>query len=339
MRQPIRGAAILAAGIGLLASAVVYGAYRFALAERHQQVAAGGLTARTSAGPIEYAVAGDGPTALVIHGAGGGYDQGLSVARGLFDRYRVVAPSRFGYLATPLPRETSPAAQADAHAALLDSLGIDQAIVAGVSAGAPSAVELALRHPERVSALILLVPMGYAPDHAPGVPDTPMNSVVLRIIYSGADFAYWAALRAARRIVVRFMGVEPELEAQAPASERQRISGIMADVLPLSRRLPGLRNDAITLQPLPLHQITAPTLIITATDDLYDTLPAARYMAERIPSAKLVVLESGGHLLVTRYGEVSGAIDAFLSGTVQPRSKQSSWQRLRNANDDASGSK
>jgi 2-hydroxy-6-oxonona-2,4-dienedioate hydrolase len=339
MPRPIRSAALLAAGVGLLAAAAAYGAYRLELAERHQQIGAGGLIAHTSAGPIEYAVAGGGPTALVIHGAGGGYDQGLSVARGLFDRYQVVAPSRFGYLGTPLPQDPSPSAQADTHAALLDSLGIDRAIVAGVSAGAPSAVELALRHPERVSALILLVPMGYAPDHAPGVPETPMNSVVLRIIYSGADFAYWATLRAVRRIVVRFMGVEPDLEAKAPESERQRISGIMADVLPLSRRLPGLRNDANTLPPLPLHQITAPTLIITATDDLYDTLPAARYMAERIPSATLVVLESGGHLLVNRYGEVSSTIDAFLSVTVQPRSKQSSWQRLRNANDDASGSK
>jgi 2-hydroxy-6-oxonona-2,4-dienedioate hydrolase len=85
--------------------------------------------------------------------------------------------------------------------------------------------------------------------------------------------------------------------------------------------LPGLRNDAITLQPLPLHQITAPTLIITAVDDLYDTLPAARYMAERIPSARLVVLETGGHLLVNRYAEVSGAIDKFLSEAMQPHMK------------------
>lgn len=118
------------------------------------------------------------------------------------------------------------------------------------------------------------------------------------------------------------LNVEPlcsDLEAQAPDAERRRIPGIMADVLPLSRRLAGLRNDAITLQPLPLHEITAPTLVITAADDLYDSLPAAHYMAERIPSAKLVVLDSGGHLLVNRYAVVSGAIDEFLSGTVQPR--------------------
>jgi 2-hydroxy-6-oxonona-2,4-dienedioate hydrolase len=296
-----------------VAGAAVRRAYRLELAERHRALAFKGRVARTGHGPVEYASEGTGQPVLFIHGAGGGFDQGLAVASGLFPRHQVIAPSRFGYLGTPLPQDASPAAQADAHAALLDAIGIRRAIVAGVSAGGPSAVELALRHPERVAALILLVPMGYAPGHAPGVPSTPANEMVLRIIYAGADFLYWTALRVARRTLVRFMGVEPSLEAQAPPAERQRIASIMAGVLPLSRRLAGLRNDAsIVLHPLPLGRISAPTLIITARDDLYNTLPAAAHLADRTPSSKLVVLEHGGHLLVDQHQNAASVIADFL---------------------------
>ena len=86
---------------------------------------AGGSIVETVLGKIEYADVGDGMPLLSIHGAGGGYDQGLLIAEALFgDGFRVIAPSRFGYLRTPVPRDASPAAQADADAALLDVLGL-----------------------------------------------------------------------------------------------------------------------------------------------------------------------------------------------------------------------
>jgi len=70
----------------------------------------------TARGPIEYAVQGHGIPVLAVHGAGGGYDQGLLVAGNAFgEGYQVIAPSRFGYLRTPVPPDVSPAAQADAH--------------------------------------------------------------------------------------------------------------------------------------------------------------------------------------------------------------------------------
>jgi 2-hydroxy-6-oxonona-2,4-dienedioate hydrolase len=124
----------------------------------------GSLIANTGAGPIEYAEKGAGTPLLSIHGAGGGFDQGLANAAEFVDQcFRIVAPSRFGYRRTPVPRDPSPAAQADAHAALLSCLNISRAIVVGVSAGARSALELALRHPNKVTALILISPGTYSP--------------------------------------------------------------------------------------------------------------------------------------------------------------------------------
>ena len=190
MSIPLRllaGAAVAAFG------GAVLGTYRGEIAEIRRRVKAGGRMAQTRAGPIEYAVEGSGPPALVIHGAGGGYDQGLLLGRN-FSGFQIVAPSRFGYLGTPPPAVISAAAQADAHAALLDSLGIDRAIVSGTSAGAPSAVELALRHPDRVRALILIVPRGYWPDQPEET--RPPNEQVMRLVMSGADLA-WVAGDAA----------------------------------------------------------------------------------------------------------------------------------------------
>lgn len=110
-------------GLGLAAAAIavaggaVFGAYRRDLAENRRRVSEGGRISRTSVGLVENAVSGSGPPVLLIHGAGGGYDQGLFLAQS-FPQCRAIAPSRFGYLATPLPADASPAAQAGAHAAL-----------------------------------------------------------------------------------------------------------------------------------------------------------------------------------------------------------------------------
>src|SRR5262245_30691490 len=120
--------------------------------------------AQTRGGRVEYAVPGQGPPFLVVHGAGGGLDRGTDLGGSLpRNGFRVIAPSRVGDLRTPLPADASAAAQADAHACLLDVLGIRRAAVVGFSAGAPSSLQLALRHPERCAALVLVLPGAYVP--------------------------------------------------------------------------------------------------------------------------------------------------------------------------------
>jgi pimeloyl-ACP methyl ester carboxylesterase len=110
----------------------------------------------TARGPVEVAESGSGPPALVVHGIAGGFDMGLMVGRrDLGDGYRVIAPSRFGYLRTPLPADASHAAPADTLAALLDALAVPRAVVLAVSAWAQAATNLALRHPGRVQAELL----------------------------------------------------------------------------------------------------------------------------------------------------------------------------------------
>lgn len=304
----IVSAAILGAGLA------TYARYRREMRQHIAEVEAGGTVADTATGVIEYSEAGEGQPLLMIHGAGGGYDQGLLIGRDLGPGFRIIAPSRFGYLGTPVPDDASIRAQAEAHAALLDHLGIEQCVVVGVSAGGPSAIEFALRYPERTSALILLVPRTYDPTQSIGADKSADSQMILRLIETSADFLFWLAMRVARQSVVKFLGVRPELEANASASDRARVSEVMRSILPLSRRVRGIAVDSSTaIEPWPLERIRVPTLVVSAEDDLFCTLPGARFTAEHIAGAELHVLTSGGHLMLGQNGQVRSLVGAFLN--------------------------
>ncbi|MEM9355475.1 MAG: alpha/beta hydrolase [Pseudomonadota bacterium] len=134
----------------------------------------GTLIAQTPVGAIEYAERGVRPRLLSIRGAGGGNDQGLALAAEVAgERFRAIAPSRFGYLGTPVPVDISVHAQEVAHAALLNTLQVESVVVMGTSAGALSAMELAICHPRRVRALILIAPASYSPDSPAGRREEP----------------------------------------------------------------------------------------------------------------------------------------------------------------------
>jgi len=108
-------------------------------------------------GKMEYATHGEGTPILVLHGGAGGYDQAIL----LFKRYipagyKMVCPSRPGYLRTPLETGQTVEEQADALAALLDYLKIDSITVIGISAGGLSLYPLSIRHPHKVKSIIAI---------------------------------------------------------------------------------------------------------------------------------------------------------------------------------------
>ncbi|MBX9591314.1 MAG: alpha/beta hydrolase [Hyphomonadaceae bacterium] len=305
-------AALVVVGV---ASALVFLAYNHELTHARAEATQRACIASTAAGPIEYAETGAGIPLLSIHGAGGGFDQGLAnVADLVGNDFRVIAPSRFGYLGTPVPSDTSSASQADAHAALLTGLKVDKAIVVGISAGARSAVQLALCHPERVAALILIVPGTYAPASPVAIEGSRTSVLVLWLVNIGADFAWWATEKIAPSILIRFIGVRPQLLASAPQAEQDRVMQIVRSIQPLSQRFRGINIDSNPDLSRPsLEHITVPTLVISTRDDLFNTLPAAEFAANTIPNAKLVVYDTGGHLLVGRQQVVRALVRDFLA--------------------------
>ena len=296
----------------------VVGRYVDDIRAARDRVATGSLLAQTPCGTIEYAVVGDGPPVLVVHGAGGGFDQGMALGEDLAAYgYRVVSVSRFGYLRTPMPDDASAEAQADAHACVLDALGLPRAAIIGASAGAPSSLQFALRHPHRTTALVLLVPAIYAPRADGAAPvHTPAG---LELVFETAlrsDFLLWAAIRTARPTLLRTMfATPPELVAAADAAEQQRVQRMFNDILPVTARRLGLLNDAAVIGTMPrysLEAVSVPTLAISLEDDRFGTYDGARYTAEHVPGARFIGYPSGGHVWVGRHRQVLDAMAAFL---------------------------
>lgn len=314
-RRTVLGLGV-AAGAAALGGVAVHAAFRAELDRAEARISTGSLTVPTRSGTMEYAERGTGRPLLMIHGTGGGFDQGLHFAAPLITAgYRVIAPSRFGYLRSDFPTDAGTAAQADAFVDLLDALGIDRLPVAGGSAGALPAIEFAIRHPERCSALIAIVPATYAPDRPTYA---PMGATAERIMRAmlGSDFLFWAAMQVARdRMIGTMLATDPALVHAASLDDQARIDQVLRNILPVSRRQRGLMNDAVlAANPAKqeLERIVAPTLAVSLEDDRFGTYDAARHMASVIPGARLVGYPTGGHVWVGHDAELFAAVDDFL---------------------------
>lgn len=268
-------------------------------------------------GDLEYAEAGEGPPVLAIHGTGGGFDQGLAMLGPLAARgWRLIAPSRFGYLRSAMPEDSSSEAQADAFVDLLDHLGIERAAAVGGSAGALPALAFALRHPDRCAALVAAVPAAYVPGRP--VPEPP-NAVAAAIIEHalGSDLLFWLGRTFLEdRMIAALLATDPALVQAASAEDQTAVRAVLRDIAPLRLRAEGLRNDArrVAEAPdFPLHRIVCPTLALSVEDDRFETAPAARHIAASVPGAELVILPRGGHVWVGHGTEVMDRISDFLS--------------------------
>ena len=297
-----------------------YFSYREDLAAAEARVSSGSRIVDTPCGSIEYAVVGQGAPVLVVHGAGGGFDQGLEFGRPLADfGFMVIAVSRFGYLRSSFPADASPAAQADAHACLLDALKLPKAAILGGSAGAPSTIEFCLRHARRCSAMVLLVPALFPapragePQVRPPAPPSFMAEAIL-----GSDFFFWLNLKLARDTMLERLFATPVHDFRnAPPEEQERILRVMRAALPLGPRRKGLGNDLKILASAPryeLERLNVPTLVISIENDLFGIHESSRHAAQRIPGARLASFPTGGHLWVGRQEQVVSELTAFLSG-------------------------
>lgn len=248
----------------------------------------------------------------MLHGTAGGYALGLVLGRAIAAsaadgsaRRRIVAPSRPGYLRTPLSTGRTFAEHAAAVAALLDALGIERAAVAGVSSGAPSAIQLALRDPARVERLLLWA----------GITDRfrPDVARVTRGPFA-TDLGAWLTLRAltvTARLRLWRGGIH---DPRAFATLRE----LGAAFFPLDLCSAGMRNDdaqVAALPDLPLEALGVPTLIVHGTADRTVPFAHATRAAQRIPTAQLVPVAGADHTLTLVAPQALGAIADFLAGT------------------------
>ncbi len=304
-------------GSGLLIAlvvggALIYAAYTRDMSAAEARVAAGRRVVETACGPVEYGEQGNGSPALVIHGAGGGYDQGLLIGTLILgEGYRIIAPSRFGYLGAEIPADPSIEAQADAYSCLLDALGVERAVVVGFSAGGPSALQFALRHPQRTQALSMASAISYT-EPLSDEDRRRLESGINRII--GSDFFYWAIESAASGEFLALIGV-PRGVVRTMSKEQADIAALTLELMhPMSRRFPGILLDQTRQVPRdwPLSQISVPTYVVHTRDDTLVPFSHGEHSAMMIPDAELLTLETGGHLLLGHTAEIRRSLGAFL---------------------------
>lgn len=306
------------AGAGaLLAGGAIWRSFSTELDRARARLRGRSIVFKSRFGDMEYAVAGDGAPVLMIHGTGGGFDQGLDFAEPLSAAgWQAVAPSRFGYLRSAFPNDPSSANQADVFVDLLDELKIDRAPIIGSSAGALSAIQFAIRHPDRCSALVAIVPAAYAPGRPPV---RPPNALAQAIIEYGlrSDFLFWLGMTTNEDAMIEaLLATDPALVGRASPDERARVRAILHNILPVSDRARGLLNDGALAgnpTPMPLEQIRGPTLALSLEDDRFETLAAARHIAATVPGARLISFPTGGHVWVGHNHEVFAEVVKFLS--------------------------
>ena len=263
---------------------------------------------QTSAGPVEIATLGDGPPVLSVHGGPGGCDQGLLMALPFFrNGFRVIAPSRPGYLGTPLSSGTTFAEQADLLAALLDALNLPSIAVFGASAGGPPTYLLAQRHPERVSALLVVAGVTRRYTKA-----AELSAAERAIFLSrpGAWFMNWLGHAFPRSVVANLLKTESTL---SPEAIEQRVQEVVADPEKLAfvqallrtmsadfaNRQSGLENDLHQLEAigrLDLSAIRCPTMIMHGEADGDVPPDDARWAHEQIIESHLHWIPQGSHL-------------------------------------------
>ncbi len=277
---------------------------------------AGSRVLDTTCGPIEYAIVGQGVPMLVAHGIFGGFDQGLVFAQSnMGNDFHIIAPSRFGYLNSPLPADASPAGQAAAYACLLDELGIERAAVVGISAGGTSAIQFALRYPDRCTALVLWA------SNLPGLDAVPMPEAAAQTLFR-SDFVFWLLTTYFRSNMKAIMGV-PEGFDLTPEFEAD-VADLMKTLLPVNPRADGALFDMFVSNPeinsgYPLEKISVPVMIINAVDDPLVHYEYAQAAAARIPEARLVTIADGGHMMLGHEERIRTEITSFLQDQVTAR--------------------
>ena len=198
---------------------------------------------------------------------------------------------------------------------LLDELGLDKVPVAGGSAGALSAIQFALRHPERCSALILLVPAANLGDGDPVQMSPVQQFMVQRLLTS--DFLFWIALKTMPdRLVGTLLATDPQLLVAASQDERQRAYRVLENLMPISARWRGMLNDGLAAgnpAQVDFRRISVPTLVISVEDDRFGTADTARAIAASVPQAQLILFKEGGHIWIGHDEQVADAITGFLS--------------------------
>jgi pimeloyl-ACP methyl ester carboxylesterase len=232
------------------------------------------------------------PLLVLLHGYGDSYTSWEGWVRELKTRRRIITLDFPGHGLTRSPEGTVLSADflTDFVASFAAALNLPKFAVAGNSMGGGVAWQLAVRHPERINALILVDAAGFPNEKPPG--DVPLAFRILQYPIGRAFL---------RNIDNRFLireGLRTDVFNKSlitPAfvdrwAEFQRAPGHRAILM--SVNLAGQPQDLAAI----LGTIKVPTLILWGEADVLLEPASARKFASAIPGATLITYPQVGHL-------------------------------------------
>jgi pimeloyl-ACP methyl ester carboxylesterase len=264
-------------------------------------------------GEMEFAARGDGVPVLIFHSAPGGYDQALALGGFLENAgFQIIAPSRPGYLRTPLSTGPTPEAEAKAAVELLDQLDISKTAVIGFGWGGAAAIEFAKRFADRTSAVILVSAPSLEIPPAPGK-QLP-TSIAEKI---GGNVSSWLFERKVERNPAQVLAEAFDLTSSGDAATRsawgdfilqnpdelERFQETFLSLAPLAPRQEGLENDLLQ-PPVSIRGVTPPVLLVHGALDKAVPPPTD---PSRFSPAELFLVPGEGHLVLSGRGVSSAA--------------------------------
>ena len=253
-------------------------------------------TISLSYGDMSYVDKGNGEVILSVHGIFGGYDQAFDTCKDFASGYRILAPSRFGYLGSDMLGSGTPAEQAIAYAELLDRLGIDKVYLLATSAGGSIAIRFALDYPERTKGLIL-----YCSAMPPAAKPANYAEYAGPPAFLCNDYAMFLM----NPLFEPVMGMDAStIYSMLPVGERK--AGVVLDASITNPDMARNYDSYI------IEDLQVPTLILHAKDDKLASYADVEKAWDRFPNSTLVSFETGGHLMVGHEEEVKEAVMAFV---------------------------
>lgn len=207
----------------------------------------------------------------------------------LAEHFRVICCDLRGFGQTAMP--PGPFSHPADLEGLMAALGIERAHLMGCSKGGSCALDVALAHPDRVNALVLVSsgPSGYRPPQP--VPESPQWPAVVAAFEAG-DLE-----RAAELDVQVWVDGPRRSPAEVDPAVRARVYEM--DLLAMRHEVAGQGQEQAPERPAAsrLAEVCAPTLVIYGDLDAPITLSSSEALAAGIPGARRVVMEGTAHLL------------------------------------------
>ncbi|WP_406129563.1 alpha/beta fold hydrolase [Streptomyces sp. NBC_00989] len=284
--------------------------------------------AQLSRGAVEFRYEPRGPATVVVF-YGGHMRAGLALGEEVFASggCSLLVVSRPGYGRTPVTTGASVTGFADVTAELCAHLGISAVAAAvGVSAGGPTAVAMAARHPALVERLILQSAVGPLP-----WPDRRTRVGARLVFGAGMEAVTWATLHSlvrrapntGLRLLLGDLTVLPVQDTLAALRPEER-----AELIALFSRMRsgrGFVHDLDVLRtPAALARLAAqvrcPALVIASRKDAAVPFAHAQSLASAIPGAELVESQAEGHLVWfgRDWPSIAERIRAFLTPPEMP---------------------